>query len=201
MIAANIEKRMPQSDSCRSGQEGINGRQQREITYSGQRKSEGTCADQTLRLIVDFAVGAFSLWVSLIIVGVIGLNNIGQQVILPLSLRIVVASALALTVCIISAPLLVPWFVVFVPAYLLIPRNSILWKWWLCTVLGSLVGVTVLWIDALVCFLLTPGPSISLNVPLLTVASIPAAVFGGTICFAAAMTENAASRKKERAVP
>jgi hypothetical protein len=131
---------------------------------------------------------------------VIGLNNIGQQVISSLSLKIVAASGLALMVCIISAPLFVPWLVVFVPAYLLIPRKSYLWKWWLCTVVGSLVGIVALWIDALVCTLLGPGSTISFNVPLLTSASIPAAVLGGTICFAAAMTENVASRKKERAV-
>jgi hypothetical protein len=133
-------------------------------------------------------------------IGLIGLNNIGQQVISSLSLRIVTASGLALMVCIIGAPLFVPWFVVFVPAYLLIPRKSFLWKRWLCTVVGSLVGIIALWIDALVFTLLGPGSSISFNVPLLTLASIPAAVLGGTICFAAALTENAATRKKERAV-
>jgi Na+/glutamate symporter len=64
---------------------------------------------------------------------------------------------------------------------------------------GVFVGIVALWIDALVFTLLGPGSSISFNVPLLTSASIPAAVLGGTICFAAALTENAAIRKKERA--
>ena len=102
-------------------------------------------------------------------------------------------------ICIISSPLFVPWFAVFVAVYLLLPRKSFLWKWRLCTIVGSLFGIVALWTDALVWSLLAPGPSISLNVPLLISASIPAAVLGGTICLAAAMTENA-PKPEERAI-
>jgi hypothetical protein len=200
MIAANFEKRMPHVESSQSRRPNMKQREQGVTPYGREIKREGTWADQALRLVVALLAGILSLWVFLTILGVIGLNNIGQQVISSLSLRIVTASVLALMVCIIGAPLFVPWFVVFVPAYLLIPRKSFLWKRWLCAVVGSLVGIIALWIDALVFTLLGPGSSISFNIPLLTSASIPAAVLGGTICFAAALTENAATRKKERAV-
>jgi hypothetical protein len=199
MIPANLEKRMSHAKSSQSGRPNMKQPEQGVTPYRREMRREGTWEDQALRLVVDFLAGIFSLWVFLTIFGVIGLNNIGQQVISSLGLRIVAASGLALMVCIIGTPLFVPWFVVFVPAYLLIPRNSFLWKRWLCTVVGSLVGIIALWIDALVFTLLGPGSSISLNVPLLTSASIPAAVLGGAICFAAALTENAAIQKKERA--
>jgi hypothetical protein len=200
MIATNCDKRMPECDFHQSRRQIINQTEQGVTADNRAIKRGGTCADRTLRLVVDILVGVFCLWVSLTILGVIGLNNIGQEVIPSVSLKIVAASGLALMVSIIIYPLLVPWLVVFVLAHLLIPRTSFLWKWWLCTVVGSFVGIVALWIDALVCTLLGSEPSISLNVPLLTAASIPAAVLGGSICFAAAMTENAASRRKGRAV-
>jgi hypothetical protein len=199
MIVAQFEKRMPQLESYQAGRQNIKQREQGVAPNGGEIEREDRGADRALRLVEDFLAGILSLWIFLTILGVIGLNNIGQQVISSLSLKIVAASSVALMVCIISAPLFVPWFVVFVSAYLLVPRKSFLWNCWPCTLMGSLVGIVALWIDALLYTLLGPGSSISLNIPLLTLASVPAAVLGGTICFAAAVTENAAKRKKERA--
>ena len=200
MIAANCEKRMPERASYQSGSQIISQSEQNVTAGREEMKREGTPADRTLRLVADLLAGVFCLWVSLTILGVIGLNNIGQQVISSLSLKIAVSSGLALIVCIIGSPLFVPWFLVFAPAYFLIPKKSFLWKWWMCTVVGSLVGVAALWIDALVCSVLASGPSISINVPLVIAGSIPAGILGGAICFAAAVTENPANRKNERSV-
>jgi hypothetical protein len=73
----------------------------------------------------DILVGVFCLWVSLTILGVVGLNNIGQGVISSVSLKIGAAPGIALMVSIISSPLFVPWLAVFVLAYLLIPRSPL----------------------------------------------------------------------------
>jgi hypothetical protein len=169
----------------------------RSLSAPGEVGGESDYGDQSLRLTVDFLAGLFALWFSLTVLGLIGLNDLQHQA-LSLSLRIVVSSALALMICLISSPLFVPWFAVFVAAYLLLPRRSLLGKWWLCTIVGSVFGIVALWTDALVWSLLTPRPSISLNFPLLIAASIPAAVLGGTICLSAAMTENASKRKDEQ---
>jgi hypothetical protein len=190
------DKRMPPRKVFRSEQANINGRSGGAPGYAGRQSAHD---DRTLRLMVDFLAGLFAVWFSLTVLGLIGLNAIPQQG-LSLSLRILVSSGLALMVCIISSPLFIPWFVVFVVAYLLIPRKSILLNWWLSTIEGSLFGILALWTDALVWSLLTPGPSISLNLPLLIAASIPAAVLGGTICLAAALTENAATPKNEQSL-
>jgi hypothetical protein len=49
----------------------------------------------------DILVGVFCLWVSLTILGVVGLNNIGQGVISSVSLKIGAAPGIALMVSII----------------------------------------------------------------------------------------------------
>jgi hypothetical protein len=196
MEVATSDKGMPQRSVLRSDQRFIN---RRSLGRAGDARGESAYGDRTLRLIIDFLAGLFALWFSLTVLGLIGLNDIQHQA-LSLSLRIIVSSALALMICLISSPLFVPWFAVFVAAYLLLPRRFLLWKWWFCTIVGSVFGIVALWTDALVWSLLTPGPSISLNFPLLIAASIPAAVLGGSICLAAAMTENASKRKSEQSV-
>jgi hypothetical protein len=200
MIAANCKKRMREWNSYQAGGQITNPSEQSVTADREEIKREGRCADRVLRLVVDLLAGVFCLWVALTILGVIGLNNIGQQVISSLSLKIVVSSGLALIVCIVSSPLFVPWFLVFAPAYFLIPKESFLWKWWMCTGFGFLIGVAALWIDALLYSILAYGPSISINVPLVMAGSIPAGVLGAAICFAAAVTENATNRKNERSV-
>ncbi len=196
MEVATSDKGMPQRIGFHS-ERGITNRSRWGAPkHAGRRSAYG---DRTLRLIVDFLAGLFALWFILTVLGLIGLSDIQDQT-LSLSLRIIVASTLALTICIIGSPLFVPWFAVFVAAYLLLPRKTLRREWWLSTIVGSVLGIVALWIDALVWSLLAPGPSISLNFPLLIAASIPAAVMGGTICLAAAMTEDAPKRKNEQFV-
>jgi hypothetical protein len=167
MKVATSDKGTPPRNGIHSEQGIKNGRSRGAPGYVGRERAY---VDQTLRLIIDLLAGLFALWISLTVVGLIGLSDIGNRV-SSLSLRVIVASGLALMICIISSPLFVPWFAVFVAAYLLLPRKSFVWKWWLCTIVGSLVGIAALWIDALVGSLLTPRPSISLNFPLLISAS------------------------------
>lgn len=163
-----------------------------------QAKTDGTGVDGVLGLLVALIVGLFSLWLCLVLLGLIGLNNSAGQLLTSLGLRMVVAAGFALVICIVAFPLFVPWLVVLIPAYLLVPRNSILRKWWLGTLTGTLIGVAGLWIDALFYALFSPGSSPSLNGPLLMVASIPAAVFGGATCFAATIFEQFANRKNRQ---
>jgi len=151
----------------------------------------GTARDASAKQItgatLSFLAGLAALWLSLTIAGLVGLGHAHTELLASPSVRISIASVLALVICVLAIPLIVPWLVAFLPAYLFIPRKSILWKWWVCTLAGVIVGVLALWIDALVYSLLTDGPSFSINVPLLKSASIPAAVLGGAICFTAAI--------------
>jgi hypothetical protein len=163
-----------------------------------QAKTDGTGVDGAWGLLVALTVGLFSLWLCLVLLGLIGLTNSAGQLLTSLGLRMVVAAGFALVICIVAFPLFVPWLVVFIPAFLLLPRNSILRKWWWCTLTGSLVGVAGLWIDALFYALFSSGSSHSLNGPLLMAASIPAAVFGGATCFAATAFEQIANRKNRQ---
>lgn len=199
MTVARSDKGMPQGNVLHSEQGITNRRLWGAPTYAGRTGRESTYGELALRLIVDILAGLFALWLSLTVLGLIGLSNIHHQV-LSVSLKIIAASALALMICIIGSPLFVPWFAVFVAVYLLLSRDGFPWKWQLCTIVGSLFGIVALWTDAFVGSLLTPRPSISLNFPLLISASIPAAVLGGTICLAAAITENAPRRENERSV-
>ena len=79
MIAAKFEKRMPQLESYQAGRQNIKQREQGVAPNGGEIKREDTGADRALRLVEDFLAGILSLWVFLTILGVIGLNNIGQQ--------------------------------------------------------------------------------------------------------------------------
>jgi len=159
----------------------------------------GTGVDFVLQLLVAFTFGLFSFWLSLVLLGLIGLNHSEGQLLTSFELRMVVAASFALIICIVAFPLFVPWLAVFVPVYRWASRNSILRKWWLCTLTGSLVGVVGLWIDALVYSLFPSGSSPLLNVPLLLTASIPAAVLGGATCFAATVLGQIAKRKNDQA--
>jgi hypothetical protein len=115
-----------------------------------------------------------------------GLRDVEREFLPSLALRITVASALALTFCLVGLPLILPWLAIFLPAYFFIPSRCILWKPWVCTISGVLVGILALWTDASVYSLLAGGALSSLNISLLKLASIPAAVLGGAVCCAAA---------------
>ncbi len=168
-------------------------------TDTRQAKTDGTGIDAVLGLLAAFTVGLFSLWLTLVLIGLIGLNNSAGQLLTSLGLRMVVAAGFALVICIVAFPLFAPWLVVFVAVYLLLPRKSMLRKWWLFTLTGFLVGVAGLWIDALIYSPFPSGSAHSLNVPLLMTGSIPAAVLGGATCFAATVLERVIHRKSSQA--
>jgi len=142
--------------------------------------------NQLAGMTTSLIVGLFALWLSLTILGTIGLRNVDSEVLHSLGLRIAIASAIALGVCIIALPFILPWFLAFLPAYFLIPGSSVLRNWWAWPVVGVLVGIAALWVDAVVYCLSTGAPVSSLNIALLRLASIPAAVLGGAFCFTAA---------------
>lgn len=134
-----------------------------------------------------FLDGLFALWLSLTILGLIRLGNVGTALLSSLGVRISLAGELAVVFCFVAVPLILPWLAAFFPAYLFIPTKSVLWKWWICTLSGMLVGILALWMDALVLSFFTRGAVFSINVPLLISASIPAGILGGAICFTAAI--------------
>src|SRR5271165_4826688 len=187
MKTANVRRAMTRSGSY-PGPRLVN-RQEPQFVPTDAPRSDpySTYAKSMTGIMVSFLFGFFTLWLSLTIQGVIGLGDADRALSASISSRIIIASALALIFCIVGLPLILPWFVAFLPAYFLIPVKSVFWKSWVCTLSGVLVGVLALWFDALVYSLLTAGPSSSLNIPLLKSASIPAAVLGGAVCFAAAI--------------
>ena len=138
-------------------------------------------------IMVSFLFGFFTLWLSLTILGVIGLGDADRALSASISARIIIASALALIFCIVGLPLILPWFVAFLPAYFFIPVKSVLWKSWVCTLSGVLVGVLALWFDALVYYFVYCRSFVLAEHSALESASIPTAVLGGAVCFAAAI--------------
>ncbi len=150
--------------------------------------------NQLAGITTSLIVGLIALWLSLTILGTIGLRNVDSEVLHSLGLRICIASAIALGLCIIALPFIFPWFLAFLPAYFLIPGSSVLRNWWVWAVGGVLVGIAALWIDAVVYCLSTGAPVSSLNIALLRLASLPAAVLGGVFCFTAAAAETAAEK-------
>jgi hypothetical protein len=109
---------------------------------------------------------------------------------LSFTLKILIASALALVFCILALPLVLPWFILSSLFYFLTPRESILRQWWVCTPLGVVGGVLAVWAEALLCSVFATGTSFSMNVPLLQMASIPAGVTGGVLCLTASLVAN-----------
>ena len=74
----------------------------------------------------------------------------------------------------------------FIAIYFLAPSKSLLWRPWISTVLGVWIGVLALTVDALFYSEFAGGSFSELNIWLLILASLPAAVLGGTIGFVAA---------------
>ena len=151
-----------------------------------QTATDDTFAKQLVGVTISLLIALFALWLCLAILSLMGLENFDREFLPSLTMRMAVASALALILCIDGLPLIVPWFIAFLPAYFLIPGKSVLWKTWVCTLSGVLVGIFALWIDAVVYSWSKGGPMSSLNISLLESASIPAAVLGGATCLAAA---------------
>jgi len=155
-------------------------------------------ANQIVGVTSALVIGLFALWVSLTILGSIGLGNLDNEALHSLSLRIVIASGIAMVLCIVALPFYLPWVLAFFAAYFFIPSRSALWKPLACPIAGVLVGMLALWTDAMI-YTLSTGESVSsLNISLLEVATIPAAVLGGAICFAAAAS---AVRDARKSVP
>ena len=103
------------------------------------------------------------------------------------TLKILIASALALVFCILALPFALPWFILSLPVYFFAPRESVLRQWWVCTPLGIAAGVFAVWAEALLCSMFTPGNLFSVNAPLLLLTSIPAGVTGGVLCLTASL--------------
>lgn len=161
------------------------------VSMNTKRKERGVNRTYPLQIagvIFSFVAGLLALWLSLAILGFIGLGKADTGLFASPGLRMSIASLLALVFGFVALPLILPWLVAFLPAYLFIPRKSIFWNWWVCSLAGILLGIVALWTDVLLCSLLASGPLFSINVPLLESASIPAAVLGGAICFTAAIS-------------
>lgn len=134
-----------------------------------------------------FLTGLFALWLTLTIQGIIGLGGVAQIPFSPTSTAII-AAALALMITVAGFPLMLPWILVFFAFEIFAPPNVVFSKWPLCTLAGVLIGIAALWLDAVICCMITSEVWFSLNVPLLTAASIPAAVAGGITCLAGVAT-------------
>lgn len=136
--------------------------------------------------ILSLLTGLLVLWLYLTVVGVIRLGGATTLVIQSPGLTICIASWVAVMLCGIGLPLMLPWFLALMVSEFLLPRNSIFWKWWVRTTLGMVVGVLAVWIDAAVYSMIGSGTLFAINVPLLRWASLPAAILGGAACFSAA---------------
>lgn len=132
--------------------------------------------------------GLFALWLTLTIQGIIGLGGFDAQIPFSPTSTAMIAAALALMITVTGFPLMLPWILVFFAFEIFAPPNVVFSKWLLCMLAGVLIGIAALWLDAVICCMITSALWFSLNVPLLTTASIPAAVAGGITCLAAVVT-------------
>ena len=137
---------------------------------------------------LSLLTGLFALWLTLTIQGFVGLANLDGQMLFSPATKGIIAAALALMIIVAGFPLLLPWLFAFFAFDILAPASIVWSKWLLCAVAGILIGVAALWLDAVVCSIVTAGPWSSLNVSLLSLTSIPAAVVGGATCLAGAAT-------------
>jgi len=81
-----------------------------------QTATDNIFAKQLVGVTISFLIGLFALWLSLTILSLMGLENVDREFLPSLSSRMPVASALAVMLCIHGFPLIVPWFVSFLPA-------------------------------------------------------------------------------------
>lgn len=136
--------------------------------------------------LVSVFAGLLALLLSLAMISLVGLGNVERGFLPSLSARIAAACVLALTLSVVAASFIAPWLVAFLAIYFLVPSKSLLWRSWISTVLGVWIGVLALTVDALLYSEFSGGSFSELNISLLIVASLPAAVLGGTMGFVAA---------------
>ena len=74
----------------------------------------------------------------------------------------------------------VVWLVALVPLYMLVPRNSLLWRWPICTFCGAMAGAAIMIAFDIRYFLQDPLDNLILT----------AAVIGGTTCLFGSLTRD-----------
>jgi hypothetical protein len=136
--------------------------------------------------LVSVLAGLSALLFSLAIMSLVGLGNVEREFLPSLSTRIAAACILALTLSVVASAFIAPWLVAFLAIYFLVPSKSLLWRPWISTVLGVWIGILALTVDALFYSEFAGGSFSELNISLLILASLPAAVVGGTMGFVAA---------------
>jgi hypothetical protein len=100
-----------------------------------------TCAKRITGLALSSLASFLAQWTTLTILGLIGLTDLYNGLFPSFTLKILIASALALVFCILALPLALPWFILSSLFYFLTPRESVLRQWWVCTPLGVAGGV------------------------------------------------------------
>jgi hypothetical protein len=149
-----------------------------------------TCAKRIAGLALSSLVSFLAQWTTLTIFGLIGLTDFCDGLFSWFTLKILIASALALVFCILALPFTLPWLILSLPVYFFVPGESVLRQWWVCTPLGVAAGVFAVWAEALLCSMFTPGNLFSVNAQLLLLASIPAGVTGGVLCLTASLVRD-----------
>jgi hypothetical protein len=144
------------------------------------RKANDTWLEPLFGSILALFTSLFALWLCLTVFGFIGLR--GALFLQSPSLSIGLAASLAIIFCMVGLPLVLPWLLAFVATEFFLPKKSFFWKWWVRTPLGMIAGVLALWIDAFAYSLLSSGTLSQINVPLLQLASLPAAIMAGAAC-------------------
>jgi hypothetical protein len=135
-----------------------------------------------------FLAGLVALWLYLAFVGAASLGGTAFSILQPANAAVGIASLLALLFCLIAIPLILPWFVALLTIEFFLPKNSILWKWWILAPAGMVAGVFALWFDGFAYSLLTSGSAFAINVPLLLSTSAAAAILAGATCLTVALT-------------
>jgi hypothetical protein len=138
--------------------------------------------------ILSLLAGLSVLWLYLTIIGFRRLGGIADAFLQLPGITLVLASWLAVVLCIVGIPLMLPWFIVLSTIEFFLPRRSVLWRWWILTPLGMAAGIIALWSDAIAYSLLSSGSLHNINIPLLEYASAPAAILAGTACLTAALS-------------
>jgi hypothetical protein len=88
-----------------------------------QTATDNIFAKQLVGVTISFLIGLFALWLSLTILSLMGLENVDREFLPSLSLRMAVASALAVMLCTHGLPLIVPWFIVFFTGFFFYPEQ------------------------------------------------------------------------------
>jgi hypothetical protein len=143
---------------------------------------------ELLSAVLSLLAGLFALWLCLTIQGIMGLTGFDAFLAMSMAEKGIIAAAIALMITVAGFPLMLPWVLAFIAFDIFAPPKVVLSKWLLCPLPGALIGIAALWLDAVISCVVTGEPWTSLNVPLLSVASLPAAIAGAVTCFAGAAT-------------